>query len=149
MTASVQPVALYGSELRWKLSRQSKGRADEIQIQVLVNEESRAVTGCFRTTNAGALSVESGLRPAAAQLENRQRRYSIRLLSLPESDRAKELVGSRSAIGRRLQTTIGYSGRTEPVILLDAPESLDATTVVEDEAGGESRGRSAQAAIRA
>jgi len=52
MTACVQSVALYGSEVWWKISRQSKGRADE--IQKLVNQEARAVTGCFRTTNAGA-----------------------------------------------------------------------------------------------
>jgi len=70
MTACAQSVALYGSELWWKISRQSKGRADE--IQKLVNQEARAVTGCFRTTNAGVLALEAGLRPAEAPLNNRQ-----------------------------------------------------------------------------
>ena len=35
------------------------------------------MTGCFRTTNLAALAMESGLRPAAAQLENRQRRFEL------------------------------------------------------------------------
>jgi hypothetical protein len=30
----------------------------------LVNQEARAVMGCFRTTNLGALAMKSGLRPA-------------------------------------------------------------------------------------
>jgi len=41
------------------------------ELQLLVNQEARATTGCFRTTNLGALSMESGLRAAAAHLENR------------------------------------------------------------------------------
>ena len=77
LTACVQSVTLYGSELWWKISRQSKGRAEE--IQKLVNQEARAVTGCFRTTNTGVLAIEAGLRPATAQLNNRQRRYAIRM----------------------------------------------------------------------
>jgi len=32
------------------------------------------MTGCFRTTNFGAQSMESGLRAAVAQLENPRRR---------------------------------------------------------------------------
>jgi hypothetical protein len=107
MTACVQSVALYGSELWWKISRQSKGRADK--IQKLVNQEIRVVTGCFRTTNVGVLALEAGLRPAVAQLDNRQRRYGIRLSGLPEGDHAKLLVGAKSAIGKRLQEAIGYA----------------------------------------
>jgi hypothetical protein len=55
--------------------------------------------------------MESGLRPAVAQLENRQRRFGLRLLSLPLGDQAKEAVGAASAIGKRLERALGYSGR--------------------------------------
>jgi len=108
MTACVQSVALYGSELWWKISRQSKGRADE--IQKLVNQEARAVTGCFRTTNAGVLALEAGLRPVEAQLNNRQRRYGIRLSGLPEGDHAKKSQFSRwetAARGYRIRRPAG------------------------------------------
>jgi hypothetical protein len=99
----------------------------------LVNREASAVTGCFRTTNLGALMMESGFRPATAQLENRQRRFGLRLLSLPRGNQAGELVGAPSAIGIRLETTIGYSGRLENTALLQDPQAFDATTLVENE----------------
>ena len=38
-------------------------------VQELVNQEARLTTGTFRTTNQEALSLESGFRPAVAQLE--------------------------------------------------------------------------------
>jgi ribonuclease HI len=42
------------------------------------------------------------------------------------------VVGANSAIGRRLQTALGYSGRTETTILQGEPETFDAETVQED-----------------
>jgi len=76
MTACIQSVAMCGAELWWKgdLVEGTIGRANELQL--LINQEARATTGCFRTTNLGALSMESGLRAASAQLENRQRRLA-------------------------------------------------------------------------
>ena len=49
MTACVQSVAMFGSELWWKGGnvRGTTGRADELQL--LVNQQARATTGCFRT----------------------------------------------------------------------------------------------------
>ena len=44
-----------------------------------------------RTTNLGALSMESELRAATTQLENRQRRFGLCLLGLPRGDRAREV----------------------------------------------------------
>jgi len=41
----------------------------------------------------GGSSNGAGQWPAAAQLENRQRRYRLRLLSLPAGGQAKEVVG--------------------------------------------------------
>ena len=70
MTACVQSVAMFGSELWWKGGniRGTTGRAEELQL--LVNREARAITGAFRTTNLGALAMESGIQPAVDQLEN-------------------------------------------------------------------------------
>ena len=67
----------------------SAGRQDN--VQEVINQEARLTLGAFRTTNQGALSLESGLRPAAAQLDNRLRRYALRLASLPKGDQAREI----------------------------------------------------------
>jgi hypothetical protein len=77
--------------------------------------------------------MESGLRPAAAQLENRQRRYGLRLLSLPQGDEAKKAVGAASMIGKRLENALGHAGRTETTVLLEEPEALNAESIQGDE----------------
>jgi hypothetical protein len=53
MTACIQSVAMFGSELWWKgdQARGTIGQAN--QLQLLVSQETRATTGCFRTTNLG------------------------------------------------------------------------------------------------
>jgi len=86
MTACVQSTAMFGAEHWWKGDHATGTRGRAGEIRRLVNEEARAITGCFRTTNLGALSMESGLGAATAQLENRQRRFGLRLLSLPQVD---------------------------------------------------------------
>ena len=132
MTACVQSTAMYGAELWWKgEGGGTDGRAKE--LQVLINREARATTGCFRTTNQGALAMESGLRPAVNQLENRQRRFGLRLLRLPQGDKARDIVGAQTAIGKRLGTTLSYTWtETEKTVLLEVPVALDATTVQEE-----------------
>jgi len=102
--------------------------------QLLVNREARATTGCFRTTNLGAPSMSSGLRAATAQLENRQRRFGLRLLSLPQGDQAREVVGAHTEIGRRLKNALAHGGQTERTVLLEEPETLDAELLQEEEA---------------
>ena len=77
--AAIQAVAFYGSELWW---RGQKNR--EVELQRLVNGQARAITGAFRTTPIGPLLREAGLEPAETALDNRQRRYTARLLTLPE-----------------------------------------------------------------
>ena len=71
MTACMQPVAMYGSELWWKREGKQGMVGGAAELQKLVKLEARAVTGCFRTTNQAALANEAGLRPAVAQLNNR------------------------------------------------------------------------------
>jgi ribonuclease HI len=82
----------------------------------------------------GALVTEAGLRRAAAQLDNRLRRYGLRLLSLPEGCQAKELLGAASGLGKRLKAALGYLGRTEEVVLQRLPMALEAAIIVEDQA---------------
>jgi len=82
--------------------------------------------------NFGALAIESGLRPAVAQLENRQRRFTARLLSLPAGSEARGIVGVQSAIGRRLETSIGYSERMEETEITRKPEKMEAVRIVKE-----------------
>jgi len=133
MTACIQSAAMFGSELWWKGDHVTgtKGRAEELQL--LVNQEARATTGCFRTTSLGALSMESGLRAATTQLENRQRRFGLRLLSLPQGDQAREIVGAPTIIGRRLTNALAHSRRAESTVLLEEPDALDADIFQEEE----------------
>jgi len=134
MTACVQSATMFGAELWWKgdYTTGTQGRAEEIQR--LINQEARATMGCFRTTNLGALPMESGLRAATAQLENRQRPFGLRLLSLPLGDQAREVVGAPTGIGRRLTNTLAHGRPTESTVLLEEPETLDAELLQEEEA---------------
>ena len=61
-------------------------------------------------TNQTALSTESGLGPAVAHLNNRQRRFATRLLNLPQGNQATEAVGASSATISRLETALEDSG---------------------------------------
>jgi len=139
MTACIQSVAMVGLELRWKgdQTRDTIGQANELQL--LVNQEACATTGCFRTTNLGDLSMESGLRPAAAQLENRQRRFGLQLLSLSPDDQGRELVDTPTAIGRRLTNALAFSGKMESTVQLEEPETLNAELLQGDEVEAKSQ----------
>jgi len=77
---AVQAVALYGSELWW---HGQENRAQEVQW--LLNEQGRRVTGCFRTTPQGALMNDAGLRPAKALLNNWVRQYKLRQMMMPDA----------------------------------------------------------------
>jgi len=78
--AAVQVVALYGAELWW---HGQKNRAHEVQM--LLNEQGRRVTECFRTTPQRALMNDAGSRPATALLNNRVRRYKLRQTMMPDA----------------------------------------------------------------
>jgi hypothetical protein len=144
MSACVQSVAMYGSEL-WRKGATGRGMAGGVEeLQKLVNREARAVTGCFRTTNTGALSAEAGLRPASAQLDNRQRNYSLRLAGLPEGMQAREVRQSEVGIGKRLEVALGYSGQIEKTVLQSAPDPLKATMVIEERAKAKAEAEAAE-----
>ena len=103
------------------------------ELQVMVNREAQATTGCFRTTNKGALAMESGLRPASNQSENRQRRFGLQLLSLPQGAMAREIVGARTAIGKRLASALSYTWTaTEEIVLGSVPLPFEAEVIQEE-----------------
>jgi len=103
------------------------------ELQVMVNREVRATTGCFRITTQGALALESGLRPASNQLENRQRRFGLRLLSLPQGAMAREIVCARTAIGKRLASALSYTWMaTEEIVLGSVPLPFEAEVIQEE-----------------
>jgi ribonuclease HI len=135
MTACIQSVAMFGAELWWKGDGVQGTIERGKELQILVNKQARAVTGCFGSTNLGALAMESGLRPAIAQLENRQGRFGLRLLSLPDGNQAREVVGSKTWIGKRLKNALvlAHRGRTETTVLLEEPEALNTETIQDDE----------------
>ena len=126
MMACIQSVAMFGAELWWKGDHVTgtMGRAQELQR--LINQQAQATMGCFRTTNLGALRMEASLRAATAQLENRQRWFRLRLLSLPQGDQALKVVGAPTELDRRLTNALAHSGSSEGTVLLEEPEALDA-----------------------
>jgi len=136
MTACIQSVAMFGAELWWRGGNVcgTTGHAEELQL--LVNQQARVTTGAFRTTNLGVLSMESRLRPASNQLENRQRWFGLRLLSLPQGDTAWEVIntrGKKPTIGKRLSAALERKWTaTEETVLLEDPEHLDAMLVQEE-----------------
>jgi hypothetical protein len=76
--AAVQAVALYGAELWWD------GQQDRREnLQLLVNRQARAITGALPSTALGPLIKESGLRSAESLLNNKTRRFGLRLLNTP------------------------------------------------------------------
>ena len=77
-TACVQATALFGSELWWKGDNAQGTVGRQEDVQRTINQQARLTLGAFKTTNQGALSLESGLRPAAAQLDNLLRRFALR-----------------------------------------------------------------------
>jgi len=142
MTACIQSVAMFGLELWWKGGnvRRTTGRADELQL--LVNQQARATTGCFRTTNLGALAMESELRPAINQLENRQRRLRQRLLSLPQREEARDIVKVPTTIGKRLAAALENRWTaTEETVLLEDLESFEAALIQEERAEAKKEAR--------
>ena len=61
-------------------------------IQRLVNRQSRTITGMRKTTPVGLLNREAGLTPADILLEDRQLRYTARLLGLPGDSPAASIL---------------------------------------------------------
>jgi len=91
-------VALYGSELWW---RGQENRAQE--VQKLLNEQGRRVTGYFRTTPQGALMNDAGLRLAKALLNNRVRRYKLRQMMIPDTQGGGRMLEVQRNVLQRVE----------------------------------------------
>ena len=96
--AAVQAVVLYGAELWWK---GQKNRANE--VQKILNEQGRRVTGCFRTTLQAALMNDAGLRPANAILNTRVRWYKMRQMMMPDATGGGRRIEMEGNVVRRVE----------------------------------------------
>jgi len=96
--AAVQAVALYEAELWWK---GQKNRAQE--VQQILNEQGRRVTGCFPTTPQGALMNDAGLRPAKAILNIRVRRYKMRQMMMSDALGRGRMIEMEGNVVRRVE----------------------------------------------
>jgi len=85
--AGVQALVLYGSEMWW---HGEDNRAQE--VQKLLNEQGRRVTGCFKTTPQKAFMNDAGLRPAKALLYIRAHRYKLRQMMMPDAQGGRRLL---------------------------------------------------------
>jgi hypothetical protein len=85
--ASVQAVALYGSELWW--DPKEVGRRGGLQR--LLNCQARSILGTLPTTSKSVQMRESGLTLAPVALDTRQQRFAARLASACEGSTLKEL----------------------------------------------------------
>jgi len=88
--------------------------------------------------------MEHGLRVATAQLQNRQRMVGLQLLSLPQRDQAREVIGAPTAIDQRLTSAVAYVERAESTALLEESETLDAELRQEEEAEAKAEAEKAQ-----
>jgi len=95
---AVQAVALYRAELCWK---GQKNKAQE--VQQILNEQGRRVTGCFRTTPQGALMNNAGLRLANAILNNRVRRYKMRQMMMPDAAGGWRMIETEGNVVQRVE----------------------------------------------
>jgi len=96
--AAVQAVALYGAELWWK---GQKNKAQE--VQKILSEQGRRITGCFGTTPQGAWMNDAGLRPANAIVNNRIRQYKMRQMMMPDANGGGKMIETQDGVVRRVE----------------------------------------------
>lgn len=109
VVAAVTSVAMYESEIWWR------GQQERVKkLQLLLNSQTRAITGLLRSTLSKFLREASCLPSAQDLLDHRQMRYAIRALSadgdhpthqlLPASFRLGELYRHEGATGQLSST---------------------------------------------
>jgi len=96
----------------------------------MVNRQARSTTGCYKSTNTVALVAEAGLRPATSLLDNRQRRFALRIAGLPSSDQARCVVGAKDSFGQQLEA--GSPGPLEAITLITTRDHLFGEVTIED-----------------
>jgi len=96
--AAVQAVAWSGAELWWK---GQKNRAQD--VQQILNEQGRRVTGCFRMTPQEALMNDTGLRPANEIPNNQVRWYKMRQMMMPDASGGGRMIKMEGNVIRRVK----------------------------------------------
>ena len=92
--AVVQSIALYGIKLWWKGQKNH-----ENTVQQLLNWQVQSITGMYPSTPVYPLLCKAGLAPTSFVLNNRQRSYGYRLLSLPDEHLTKKIFPINLKIG--------------------------------------------------
>jgi len=96
--AAIQAIALYGAELWWK------GQQNRVnEVQKILNEQGRGVTGCFRTTPQRARMNDAGLRLANAILDTRVWRYKMRQMMMPDAAGGGRMIELEGNVVRRVE----------------------------------------------
>jgi ribonuclease HI len=75
----VIPISDFGAEIWWN---GQKGYATK--LETVQNSALRKILGAFRTTPIVALQTEAALPPVHVRLQHAQRRYAIRILTMPK-----------------------------------------------------------------
>jgi hypothetical protein len=86
-TVVIKASALFGAEVWWYAQ---KGSMDE--IQVMFNQQARAITSYMKTTPIAPLIVEARIIPAMVFLDNKQRQYTKRLVGPPQEHQARAII---------------------------------------------------------
>jgi hypothetical protein len=103
IVAAVTSVALYGSEIWWR------GQQDRVnKLQLLLNNQARAITGLLRSTPLVFLQGQSCLPSAKDLLDQRQTRYAVRALNADGDHPTHQLLPANFRLGE----LYGYEGGT-------------------------------------
>jgi len=70
---------------------------------MLLNEQGRRVTGCFRTIPQGELMNDVGLPPAKALLNYRVRHYKLRQMMMPDDQGGGRMLEVRRNVLQRVE----------------------------------------------
>jgi hypothetical protein len=79
--AVVQSVATYSSDINAARRYPSRDVGCIASLQLILNCQARAVTGCLRMTPLGFLMAEGATRPAEAIVRSREARFRSRILT--------------------------------------------------------------------
>jgi len=81
----------------------------------MLNQQGRRVTRCFMTTPEGALMNEIGLGPAQALLNNRNRRYKLRQMTMTNATGGGRMLEIRTNVSQQMEGIDGLNIEDQPV----------------------------------
>jgi hypothetical protein len=97
-------VAMYGIDINAARRYPSRDVGHIASLQLILNRQARAITGCLRTTPLGFLMAEGATRPAEAIVRGREARFRSRTLTrvAPQPTSSLRRATSTEDIIRRL-----------------------------------------------